>query len=163
MRAAPESLVQTILAELLAEIGVKLLLEVSLTDLRLLMKGQELAEGDASKRTGRVDLVVYYKSTAPRFIIEIKKLHGKGQSLLADCRRLHDLLAICPTVQNGLMLGYTVAVKPETIKNRIAMVADVTGSRIVRKLPPLTVTSKRGASRLLGAAVYRVEREQVRP
>ena len=156
MRAAPESLIQAIVAEFLGKAGVRLLLEVSLKDLRAIASGDMLT-GDYVSGNGRVDLAVYYKSKMPRFVIEIKKIQNT-RSLQADCRRIHDLLRDCPTIQNGLMLGYTMAARMSTVEGRLEGVANVTGSRIVRKLEPIAVTSKRAAARFLGAAVYRVDR-----
>lgn len=161
MRAAPESLVQAIVAEILGKAGARLLLEVSVDDLTTVAAGG-LLPLDPIGKGGRVDLAVYYKSKAPRFVVEIKKIQS-GKSLLADCRRIHDLLGHCPTLQNGLMLGYTVAAKVSTVQARLDAVSHVTGSRIIRHLEPMSVMSKLSLPRLLGAALYRVDRAQPRP
>ena len=161
MRAAPESLVQAIVAESLGSAGVRLLLEVSLKDLRAIAQGVVLSSESDSKN-GRVDLAVYYKSKMPRFVIEIKKVQSKT-ALLSDCRRIHDLLRDCPSIQNGLMIGYTVAARLNTVNDRLNGIVQITGSRIVRLLKPLPVINKRSAPRFLGAAVYRVDRTQPKP
>lgn len=163
MRAAPESLVQTLLAEAIAKERVKLLLEVSVADMKRLQIGQTLTDDDEATRKGRVDLAVYNRSNEPRFIIEIKKLSGNGDCILEDCRRIHDLLAACPSIQKGLILGYTVAAKQATIDNRIEAARFATGSKVSERMKILPVVSKKGAKRLLGAAVFRVGRLQVRP
>lgn len=163
MRAAPESLVQTLVAEAVAKEGMKLLLEVSVADMKRLQRNEPLTEDDAATRKGRVDLAVYNESDMPRFIIEIKKLSGSGDCILEDCRRIHDLLAACPSIQRGLILGYTVATKQATINNRIESARVATGCKVSKRLKVQPVVSKKGASRLLGAAVFRVGRQQARP
>lgn len=156
MRAAPESLIQSIVAEMLGNTGVQLLLEVSLKDLRAVASGSILTT-EAGGRNGRVDLAVYYKSKMPRFIIEIKKITNSN-SLVADCIRIRELLKDCPTIQNGLMLGYTTAAKTSTVETRLKGVTKTTGARLVRKIETISVLNKRLDSRYLGAAVYRVDR-----
>lgn len=156
MRAAPESLIQSIVAEMLGNTDVQLLLEVSLKDLRSVASGNILTT-ETGGRSGRVDLAVYYKSKMPRFVIEIKKITNSN-SLTADCSRIHELLRDCPTIQNGLMLGYTTAAKISTVEARLKDVTKTTGARMVRKIDPVPVLSKKLASRYLGAAVYRVDR-----
>ena len=163
MRAAPESLVQTITAETIARTGMRLLLEVSVNDLKRLQRGEALDDNDSATRSGRVDIAAYYKSTEVRFIVEIKKLSGNGKCLLEDCRRIHDLLAACPSLQSGIMLGYTVAANASTVVSRIEATRVATGSRVAKLMPMEPVTSKKGAARVLGAAVFCVTRQQQRP
>lgn len=163
MRAAPESLVQTLVAEAVAKEGLKLLLEVSVADMKRLRMDAPLTEHDEAARRGRVDLAIYNKSDEPRFIIEIKKLSGSGACVLEDCRRIHDLLAACPSIQKGIIVGYTVAAKSSTIDNRIEAARSATGTKIIEVMKVKPVFSKKGASRLLGAAVFLVGRHQARP
>ena len=163
MRAAPESLVQTVVAEVIARAKVKLLLEVSVVDMKNLQAGVAPTEEDSAARKGRVDLVAYNKKSDPRFIVEIKKLSGNGACLLEDCRRIHDLMATCKSIQSGIMLGYTSAAKEKTITDRIASVEKCTGSKLLKVLPLRNVVSKKGAARMLGAAIFCVRRSQTRP
>lgn len=163
MRAAPESLVQTIVAERVARLGIKVLLEVSVKDLKDIQQGEALDETVSSTRSGRVDIAAYYKSTEVRFVVEIKKLFGNGSCLLEDCRRIHDLLTVCSSLQEGLMLGYTAAANVSTVMRRIDSAATITNSTIAKLAPLLPVRSPKGKARVLGAAVFEVTRRQRRP
>lgn len=106
MRVAPESFVQMIIAQKLFAVdstqgGVKLLLEASVAEL---LKLQDM-KPDKKTRTGRIDLVVYYKSKAPRLLIEVKKITKKN-SLNEDLGRVLNLMAKCKKIQNGVLVGY---------------------------------------------------------
>ncbi|MFY9328480.1 MAG: hypothetical protein WAO76_10740, partial [Georgfuchsia sp.] len=147
---------QTIIAEKLAELGIQLLLEASVKDLRAMASGESIAD-EYSGRGGRIDIAVYYQSKMPRFLIEIKKITD-GNSLAQDHKRIVEMLHDCPTIQNGLMIGYTTAAKADTVRSRLEAIRTQTNSRIVRRLPMQSVKGKRGQNRILGAAVYRVDR-----
>jgi hypothetical protein len=155
MRAAPESFVQTIIARRLHEAGSLLLLEASVKQLLAFASGDDVVE-DGTSRAGRIDLVTYYKSRAPRFLIEIKKL-GKKDSFREDHARILDLMARIPTIQNGFLVGYTVAAKADTIEQRLQQPVSGLSVKIVRRPALIPVKSLLKKERLLGAAIYRVD------
>jgi hypothetical protein len=70
------------------------------------------------------------------------------------------MLEICPSVTNGLMIGYTTAINAATVDKRLDKVKELTGARIVRRLTPQAVRGKKGGDGFLGAAIYRVDREK---
>ncbi|OGB47565.1 MAG: hypothetical protein A2W72_05890 [Burkholderiales bacterium RIFCSPLOWO2_12_67_14] len=156
MRAAPESFVQTIIATKLFEAGSLLLLEASVKQLLAFAAGEDVID-ESPRRAGRIDIVTYYKSKAPRFLIEIKKL-GKKDSLKEDHARILELMNRIPSIQNGFLVGYTVAAKAETLETRLQDPVSGLAVRIVRKPGIINVTSLQQKDRLLGAAIYRVDR-----
>lgn len=157
MRAAPESLVQTVIAEQVAGLGGTLLLEASVGELIERATGDRPKELPRNER-GRIDLAIYYKSRKPRLVVEVKKVDGRA-SLNDDHSRILELLLLCPSVQHGVLVGYTTAVNSVTVLNRLNAIQEETGARIIRRLEPTEVQSRSGTPRFLGAAVYRVDRE----
>ena len=156
MRAAPESLVQTIVAEHVASLNSRILLEASVVSI-ILDSGEELPEELPRNKRGRIDIAIYYKSRIPRFVVEIKKLSNK-QSLNEDHDRIVKLMQICPKIQNGLMLGYATSDEPEKLLELIKSVSASTNTPIVRTLKPIPVIGRNGLPRFLAGAVYRVGR-----
>jgi hypothetical protein len=156
MRAAPESFVQTVIAKRLHEAGSLLLLEASVKQLLAFASGDEIVE-DKVERNGRIDIVTYYKSKSPRFLIEIKKL-GKSGSFRADHARILSLITKIPSLQNGFLVGYTVAAESDTVERRLQEPVSGLAVKIIRKPSLITVKSLLNKERLLGAAIYRVDR-----
>jgi hypothetical protein len=156
MRAAPESFVQTVISKRLFEAGSLLLLEASVKQLLAFAAGENFVE-DGPGRSGRIDIVTYYKSRAPRFLIEIKKL-GKKDSFKEDHARILDLMTRIPSIQNGFLVGYSVAAKLDTVEKRLLQPVSGLAVRIVRKPEVVPVKSLLQKDRLLGAAIYRVDR-----
>lgn len=159
MRAAPESFVQTVIAKRLHEAGSLLLLEVSVKQLLAFASGDEIIE-DRTGRKGRIDIVTYYKSKAPRFLVEIKKL-GKVDSFKEDRDRFLNLMAKIPALQNGFLVGYTVAAKFDTVERRLQQPVSGLSLKISHKPEFLSVKSLMNKDRLLGVAIYRVDRPDV--
>ena len=155
MRAAPESFVQTMIAAKLHEAGTKLFLEASVKQLMAFAQGADEHE-DNEPRSGRIDIVTYYISNKPRFLIEIKKL-GKKDSFRADHDRIISIMKRISSVQNGFLVGYTVAASKETVLNRLQQPVVGLHVQMVRKPIFLSVKSRLGKERVLGAAVYRVD------
>ena len=155
MRAAPESFVQTMIATKLHEAGTKLFLEASVKQLMAFAKGADEPE-DNEPRSGRIDIVTYYKSNEPRFLIEIKKL-GKKDSFRADYDRIVSIMKRISSVQNGFLVGYTVAASKETVLNRLQQPVVGLHVKMVRKPIFVSVKSRLGKERVLGAAVYRID------
>lgn len=156
MRAAPESFVQTVVAERIFAKGAKVLLEASAKQIHQLSEGSAPESSEAEGR-GRIDVVVYFKSDEPRFLIEIKKLPSKG-TLQSDCDRIRRLIEVNPKIQNGFLVAYTMAAKKHIALSRIDEEAKRMNVKIVRRLKPCEVTSKKGAQRVLAGAVLRVDR-----
>lgn len=156
MRAAPESFVQTVIAKRLHAAGSLLILEASVKQLLAFAAGDEIVKDNAA-RTGRIDIVTYYKSKAPRFLIEIKKL-GKSGSFREDHERIVSLMAKIPSLQNGFLVGYTVAAESDTVERRLQEPVTGLAVKIIRKPSLVTVKSQLNKERLLGAAIYRVDR-----
>lgn len=157
MRAAPESFVQTQIAEKLHELGLTLLLEASVADIASYARDGELLTDSSQKLGGRFDIVAYYKSRQPRFLIEIKKLNSQN-SLNADHKRIRQVMAMNEGVQNGFLVAYGTAVKEATILNRVRNCAHSLAAPIVRDFGPQDVKSKKGLIRILAGAVLRVDR-----
>ena len=160
MRSAPESLVQTKIAESLASKGVIVFLEASIKDILAVSQGSSLPEisrGDL----GRIDIAVYYKSkerrAIPRFVVEVKKLTDH-HSLDQDHERIVELLDLCPAIQNGIMVGYGTAINAQTALGKVRKVTENLSCKCVRILKPYPVTGRDGRPRFLAAGVFRVER-----
>lgn len=157
MRAAPESFVQTLLAKKLhSEFGISVLLEASVEDIRKVTSGEQLV--DPEPKGGRIDIVAYYKSAEPRFLIELKKL-TRSYSLKADTERIRELMKCNSSIQNGLLVAYTMAVKEATVLERLSAQAALLGIKQVQTLDARPAKSRRGKDRVLAGAVYRVDRE----
>ena len=156
MRAAPESFVQTQVAEKLHGLGLILLLEASVADIASFARDGEVSAESDLAIGGRFDIVAYYHSRQPRFIIEIKKLNSKN-SLNADCERIRRVMAMNKGIQNGLLVGYGTAVHEKTILNRIQGCAQSLAISVVQTLAPQEVRSKKGLVRKLAGAVFRVD------
>jgi hypothetical protein len=156
MRAAPESFVQTMIAQKLHEAGTKLFLEASVKALIAFSEG-ETDSDEKGPTGGRIDIATYYKSHRPRFLIEIKKLGKKG-SFRADHDRIVSLMNRVESIQNGFLVGYTVAAKENTVSMRLSYPVDELKVRMVRKPDVISVKSKLGKESFLGAAVYRIDR-----
>lgn len=156
MRAAPESFVQTVIAKRLHEAGALLLLEASVKQLLAFASGDEIVEDNAG-RNGRIDIATYYKSKAPRFLIEIKKL-GKSGSFRKDHERILSLMAKIPSLQNGFLVGYTTAVESDTVERRLREPVSGLSVKIICKSSLIPVKSLYKKERLLGVAIYRVDR-----
>lgn len=168
MRVAPESFVQMMIAQELFAVdstqgGVKLLLEASVAELLKLQK----VEPDKETRTGRIDLVVYYKSKAPRLLIEVKKITKKN-SLNEDLRRVLNLMAKCK-IQNGVLVGYGVRSTDENL-DRLFKELDAELKSVMKpkkyagwRVEKVRMHKKSGAitkkgERNLHAVVYKVSR-----
>ncbi len=156
MRAAPEWFVQTIVAEEIARLGPRLHLEESIGRILENAKVKHPKRLPRNER-GRVDIAIYYKSGMPQMILEVKKI-GKASSMDADKARTTAMMDLCKGIRHGLLLGYTTARRPATVEQRLAAVAVQTGAKIIRRLKLVQVTGKLGDDRVLGAAVYRVNR-----
>jgi len=156
---APESLVQIVIAECIAKLGANLLLEASVRQIVEKSTGKP-PKGDLPN--GRIDLAIYYKSksklSTPRLLIEVKKVKEK-ESVNADYKRIVDLMNLCTGFQNGVLVGYIMAVNAETVTRRLQSVRDQTKTKIVRWVEPFNVKGKAGAARFLGAAIYRVDHQ----
>jgi hypothetical protein len=157
MRAAPESFVQTMIAQKLHEAGTKLFLEASVKQLMKFTQGQEDIEDDTPS-SGRIDIATYFESRKPRFLIEIKKL-GKKESFRADHDRIVKLMKVVPSIQNGFLVGYTTAANKETVTGRLLEPVTRLKVRMVRKPDIISVKSIFSKQRYLGAAVYRIDHE----
>lgn len=156
MRAAPESLVQTILAEYLHEkAGARVILEQSFD--QLLELSSIPSKEKQKKDQRRLDLAIFYNSGKPRILVEIKKI-TKSESLQADCTRIQELLNQCPKIQCGFILAYRTAAKEQTIQDSIINVNQSSEMKLKRKIPITKVTGKTGLPRFLGGAVFRVDR-----
>ena len=107
MRAAPESLVQTILAEELASLEIVLRLEASVKSL-IEDSGVTLPSSLPRNEQGRIDIALYFQSRKPRFIIEVKKL-AHANSVNDDRDRILELMSLCPNIQNGILVGYATS------------------------------------------------------
>lgn len=156
MRAAPESLIQTILAEYLyEEAGARVILEQSFDQLIELSSIPSKEKQRKDQR--RLDLAIFYNNGKPRILVEIKKI-TKSESLQADCTRIQELLNKCPKIQCGFILAYRTAAKEETIQDSIINVNQSSKMKLKRKIPITKVTGKTGLPRFLGGAVFRVDR-----
>lgn len=156
MRAAPESLVQTVLAECLhEEAGARIILEQSFHQLIELSNGPQKKNGKNDQR--RLDIAIFYKNGAPRILIEIKKI-TKSESLQKDRNRIQELLNQCPKIQCGFILAYRTAAKKETIQESILNVNKFSEMHLAREIPIAEVTGRTGLPRFLGGAVFRVDR-----
>lgn len=76
MRAAPESLAQTFIADEIASLGVKIELEASASG--FIKRANGNCKKPPRNKNGRVDIAVFWKSKLPRLIIEIKKYLKKS-------------------------------------------------------------------------------------
>ena len=157
MRSAPESLVQTQIAQHLANAGAIVFLETSVRDILKIAAG---GIPDGNER-GRVDIAVYYKSknkrACPRFVIEVKKL-TTHHSLDQDFQRIVELLKRCPDIQNGIMVGYGTAMNEETAIGKVEAVTEHLQCKRVLMFSPKSVTGLDGRQRFLAAGVFRVGR-----
>jgi hypothetical protein len=160
MRSAPESLVQTKIAEHLARSGDIVFLEVSVKDVIAVTQGEDIPDLSRGDR-GRIDIAVYYKSkgkrVAPRFVVEVKKLTNH-HSLDQDYKRIVELMQLCPDIQSGIMVGYGTAVNAETALRKVLKVTEHLPCKRVRILEPVQVTGKDQCPRFLAAGVYRIDR-----
>lgn len=160
VRSAPESLVQMKIAEALARNGDIVFLEASVKDIIEVAQGHEPPDLSRGER-GRIDIAVYYKSkgkrTFPRFVVEIKKLTDH-HSLDNDHKRILELLKRCPSIQNGIMVGYGTAVTAEIAFGRVKKVTEHLSCKRVATLKPFAVTGRDKKPRFLAAGVFRVER-----
>lgn len=167
MRAAPESFVQMIIAQELFSVeskqgGVKLLLEASVAE--LLKQGEK---PNKKIRTGRIDIVVYYKSKpeTPRLLIEVKKI-TKENSLNEDLKRILELMDTCKCIQNGILIGYGTRASEEGLAKLFAGVERELNIELnnkhkgyqlasVREKAISNVATRKGV-RSLNAVVYKV-------
>ena len=155
MRAAPESLVQTILAEQLFKAGGLIALEASV---QMLVK-QSLGETPIKlprNDHGRFDIVVYYASRKPRLLLEVKKSTGLN-SLQQDHQRIVEVLKLCPKIQSGIIVAYGTAVNAETVRGRIYAGCSLPNTKLVGEVQPFQVKGKFGGARVLGAGIYQID------
>ena len=155
MRAAPESLVQVVLAEELAALGITLRLEASVRSLYA-DSGIEPPASLPRNERGRIDIALYFKSSQPRFIVEVKKLRS-AKSMNEDQERIIKLLQDCPNIQNGIMLGYATSPHSRELDTLLDAARHESGTRIVRRMSPVEVQGKDGKPRFLAGAVFRVD------
>ena len=170
VRAAPESLVQTYIAQELAKLkpAPKLLLEASVVAITRKAEDLEHEDADANGEQlgGRLDLALYYavKKTGamPRVLIEVKKL-TKNDSIAIDLERIRKLMTRLPGIQRGVLVGYTTRVNEATIDGLIkAQIAGDTNAtlpvRVARKIKIRPAKSRKRKVVQLGGAVYVVRR-----
>jgi hypothetical protein len=164
MRSAPESFVQTYVAQALARAGATVHLEASVKLILQVASGLDDIEVPRSEG-GRIDIAVFYKSKAkkktPRFILEVKKL-STHHSLDEDHARVLEVLERCPNMQNGILVGYTTAVNADTAEGRLKAVTEHLGCKRIKSYGPHPVKGRNGDSRFLSAGIFRVDRSAQR-
>lgn len=107
-----------------------------------------------SIRTGRVDIVVWHgHDPAPRILIEVKKINSNS-SIDQDAHRLKQLATVCQRVQFGIVVGYSMAVKQETLKKRFKNASN--GYRLEQMITDIKSSNTHGDDRYLGIACYKV-------
>jgi hypothetical protein len=174
MRAAPESFVQMIIAGELSKLdkktgGVKLLLEASVAEL---LKKPEDKKSSRSIRTGRIDIVVYYKSMPqrPRLLIEVKKI-TRPSSFNEDLKRILELMDRCEEIQNGVLIGYGTRVKKDKLTElfentkrelKKELQGSYKGYRLVGvREAEFPVVNTRAGERTFNAMIFKVSRPKV--
>lgn len=168
MRVAPESFVQMVIAQELhsADSGVRLLLEASVAE--LLKSCDE--KTSKNTRTGRIDIVVYYKSKSPRLLVEVKKITKKN-SLNEDLKRVLELMSKCKTIQNGVLIGYGARASEDKLKGLFDGVEEELKEQFIGKYEgyrlscarkvALNDVPTRGGARNLNAVVYKISRPKI--
>ena len=158
VRSAPESLVQVILAEHLFDAGARVRLEVSV---RSLIQDATGAPPSTVPRNnnGRIDVVAYFDSGAPRLLIEVKKANGLT-SVDRDHERIQQILSLCPKIHFGILVVYGTAVNAKTIETRVAQAKRLSRTKLLRLLDSTPVIGKSGKPRILAGAIFRVDRAQ---
>jgi hypothetical protein len=132
---APEAFIQGQIALELAKLNVYVSLESHVYD-ALKEAGGEMRGRPVKRVGGRIDLVTWWKSGKPRILIEIKKLVHK-ESISADVRRLRQVLGRGGSTRHGIIVTYTSAKKPETIRGRIDYASRVSRCKITNTTGPI--------------------------
>ena len=111
-RRPPESFVQHVVAEQLALVQESpVLIEEKTKDI-VNNKCKKLPRND----TGRVDVAVYDNSGHPKIVIEIKIIKEIA-SLNEDCKRIGELMDLCPEIKCGIMIGYCYGKNSENLES----------------------------------------------
>lgn len=158
MRTAPESLVQTILAESLYKAGAKVVLEQSFKE--IIKLSNNASQEDNQKDRRRLDIAIFFENGNPRILIEIKKLNST-KSLHSDCKRIQELLQKCPSAQCGFILAYGTSSwekykskGEKTLQNRISGAKNIPGMRLIKEIPIKMVNGRDNKPRVLGGAIF---------
>lgn len=128
---APEAFIQGQIAIALSRLNLYVTLEskvyATLTEAGAEMRGRTLRRGG-----GRLDLVSWWKSGAPRHLIEVKKLRHK-EAIAADARRLRAMLKRGGSTRQGLIIVYADAARQSTVERRIEYAATAKDCRLVAR------------------------------
>jgi hypothetical protein len=128
---APEAFIQGQIALELAKHNLYVSLESKVYD-TLAEAGAEMRGKKMRRGGGRLDLVTWWKSGAPRHLIEVKKLRHK-EAVSADAKRIKAMLNRGGTTRQGLIVLYADAKKPDTVTRRIKYAAESTKSTLVAR------------------------------
>ena len=98
--------------------------------------GAELRGKSPRNKSGRIDLVTWWKKGTPRFLIEVKKLRHK-EAITDDVKRLKQLLGRGGSTREGLVVVYVSAKKPKTINSRLLFAEESSGARLSKRTGPI--------------------------
>ncbi|MCC4591354.1 hypothetical protein LL974_09440 [Xanthomonas campestris pv. cannae] len=128
---APEAFIQGQIAIELAKQNLYVSLESKVYD-TLAEAGAEMRGKRMKRAGGRLDIVTWWKSGAPRHLIEVKKLRHK-EAVSADAKRIKAMLKKGGSTRQGLIILYADAKKQDTVTRRIEYAASSTNSKLVAR------------------------------
>ncbi len=152
---APESFIQAQVAMTLSKICPFVTLEDTVDGILRDSQSERRGRKPRGSGSGRIDVLIWNDNGTPRVLVEIKKA-WKNDVVNNDADRIRKLLNRRGSLQSGLIILYTDAMKSDTVVNRFDTIAGYSNTEIVESIGPNKIIDDE--TWYWGAACFKVKK-----